>query len=247
MIFRNLLCCQAASLALILTFAPCALGQRDGGGIPGGFPVPTPAQPATGGNPTGQTNSPQQSTNTGGDTQVDFGSLLDFDITPVPVEIESMRLQPFVGPSRSAFVEQGIAHPRSMIEPTGGASTTGGGGGFGGFTFNPRGGAGSAGGTASAGNGFEVARMGLRTRLVRSFSVVRPPNTVAVSTRFAQRLGRIPVVQSSSREVNVSVEGRTAILTGSASSPAERDRIERMARLEPGIYQIENRIVVREP
>jgi osmotically-inducible protein OsmY len=55
---------------------------------------------------------------------------------------------------------------------------------------------------------------------------------------------RIPAVQSMIGNVDVAINGQTAVLTGAVSTPAERERIERLARLEPGIYSIDNRITV---
>lgn len=64
-----------------------------------------------------------------------------------------------------------------------------------------------------------------------------------VSTNFKKLLSRIPQVASAS-SINVSMLGRTAVLTGTAKSESERDLIARLARLEPGISSVKNDLVV---
>lgn len=78
-----------------------------------------------------------------------------------------------------------------------------------------------------------------------AFPVPQPPaGAVAQSltTAFAQvrSLAGFP-------EIAVTVEGRTATLRGSVTSPEQRALVERLARLEPGIDSVRNELAVTTP
>lgn len=212
----------------------------------------------TGGNTQGQTGNQQtttgQPTNTGGtagqtsqfnpsDT-VDFGSILDQFVVPEIEQIESERLQPFVGASRSYFEENQIpAHPRSQLAPGSGGGT-GGGNSFGGFSLGGQNAFGRTGQFGSQ-NGFTVPRLGVRARLNPQIVQTRPRvNEQTAAINFQDRLLRIPATQDIDYGISLNVSGGRAVLSGTVANDADKVRIERMARLEPGIYAIENRITV---
>lgn len=212
-----------------------------------------------GGNTQGQTNNqqtiPGQTTGGTGATgqtsqfspsdTVDFGSILDRFVFPEPEQIESDRLQPFVGASRSYFEEQQLpAHPRGQVAP-GTGSTGGGGSGFGGLTNSRGRNAAGQSGQFGSQNGFSVPRLGVRARLDPQIVQTRPRiNEQAVAANFQNRLSRIPATQNIAPGINISLAGGKAVLSGAVANEAEKIRVERMARLEPGVYAIENRITV---
>lgn len=220
-----------ASLAL----SASTLSGQDfpgGGDIPGGGTGGDQQVPDTGGG-----NVPGQQAEQLGEAEVqNLGDFINqFNLEPEEVEIENQRLQPFVGPSRAAFSEQGVSHPRSQIDQAAGG---GGGAGFGGGRGQ------GAPATSDALEGFEVPRAGIRSRLVPRIEVRFPVSAATVGNRFQQRLTRIPAINSAAAGVNVSVQNRVATLSGTVATSEIRDRIERMARLEPGISRIVNQITV---
>ena len=205
-------------------------------------PIQQPIQqPATTGDQGATGNSADFQT--GG--EFDFGNILDQLTIPEIPEIENTRIQPFVGRSLSRFEDQTIqAHPRSNALAPGEVFSSGGGGG-GGFTFGGRGGAGGNQQGLQGGASNSIIRRSLRTRLVPKIVVRNPVTPQQVSTRFQQRISTSPNLSDGGTGVQVRVENRTAYLTGVVSSQEERDRVERMARLEPGIYRIDNQIQVQ--
>jgi len=214
-------------------------GDTGGGGDLGGGQIPNVGGgqiPATGGDTGGLGG------NTAG-ADVGLADLLG-GITVPEVEIENLRRQPYVGRSIERYELQNAgAHPRSNAATPGAGVTTGGGGG--GFAFPGLQGRGQGAGQGlGQGATNSVVRRSLRTRLVPRFQLSSPVSTSQVSSRFQRRLTRIPATDSVVSGVQIRVEGKTAFLTGVVASPAERDRLERMARLEPGIYKIENTIRV---
>jgi BON domain len=212
----------------------------------------------TGGNTQGQTGNQQvttgQQTTSGGTAgqtsqfspsdAVDFGSILDQFVVPEIEQIESERLQPFVGASRSYFEEKQIpAHPRSQLAPGSGGGT-GGGNSFGGFSTGGRNAFGQTGQFGSQ-NGFIVSRLGVRARLYPQIVQTRPRiNEQTAAMNFQERLLRIPATQDIASAISLNVSGGRAVLSGTVANDADKVRIERMARLEPGVYAIENRITV---
>lgn len=221
-----------AVLIAVFCWTTTAVAQQ------GGDTTGTTQIPDTGGNT-------QIPVNTGSNTQVGgqtgIEDLLN-SITVPEVEIENERLQPFVGRSLERFGVQEIqAHPRSNAAAPGDISGSGGGGGF---QFN-RGGNTQGGQPGLTGTSNNIIRKSLRTRLVPRIEIRTPVSSQQVSTRFQQRLMRLPSTLTAGTGVQVRVEGKTAVLTGAVTSQAERQRVERMARLEPGIYRIDNRIQVQ--
>jgi hypothetical protein len=72
------------------------------------------------------------------------------------------------------------------------------------------------------------------------------PAAVAPVTRaqnFEARLTNLPNLPSA-KNITVSVSGRTAILTGSVGSEHEKDLLARLAKLEPGISDVQNDLEV---
>jgi len=122
----------------------------------------------------------------------------------------------------------------------GGNVTPGGiGGGLGGF-----GGVGGFGGLFDGANstGAESNRPVLRTRLRSAIQVQpRPPFYVQqLATSRFQSLPNRPQL----RGVNVSMQGRTAVLQGRVRSESDRRMSQLLMRLEPGVSRVENRVIV---
>ena len=122
-----------------------------------------------------------------------------------------------------------------------GARTSGGaGGGFGGFG----GGFGGLGNFFSAfnGGGGQASKTAVRTRLRSAIDVApRPPQVVQemATDRFKQISGMTAL-----RGIRVTMEGRTAVLTGQVSTERERRMSQLLVQLEPGVRQVDNRISV---
>jgi hypothetical protein len=71
-----------------------------------------------------------------------------------------------------------------------------------------------------------------------------PPSKVAArATLFEGRLKRLPGL-ASGKNVIVTVQGTMAILEGTVESEHERSIIERLAKMEAGIYSVDNQLVV---
>jgi|GEM_PF-792309 len=72
------------------------------------------------------------------------------------------------------------------------------------------------------------------------------PNSEAVSTELAARLSRIPGLQNAPQSANVQVnlEGRTAVLKGTVPTASDRLVLERLLLLEPGVDKVQNELVV---
>jgi len=120
----------------------------------------------------------------------------------------------------------------------------GGGGGLGGFG----GGLGGLGGLFGGLGGPLGGRQGgaekpvIRTRLRSAVEVAPMPETYV--QRSANRvLGNAPQ-RSGVRGVNVTMDGRTAILSGVVATEKDRRMSELMIRLEPGVSRIDNRVEV---
>ena len=139
------------------------------------------------------------------------------------------------------FSSASVAPPTSSANGQAGNVTPGGiGGGIGGF-----------GGVGGFGRLFDNVNSGssqstppvIRTRL-RSAVQVQPRSPIQVqqtaSNRF-QYLSNRPQL----RRVNVSMQGRTAVLQGTVSSDSVRRMSHLLMRLEPGISRVENRLIVQ--
>ena len=114
------------------------------------------------------------------------------------------------------------------------------GGGFGGF-------GGGFGGLGSLFNAFnngggQASQPAIRTRLRSAVEVApRSPRMVqqAATERFLQLAGK-PAL----RGIQVTMDGRTAILTGAVASERDRRMSQLLVQLEPGVRNVENRIVI---
>lgn len=234
----------ALSSGVSLTFAQGGGGGGGDGNNGGGIDIPDIGGGIGNGDQLGGTNG--GGTNNVGDAEgpTSIQDLLDgIQNQAEEIDIDNNRLQPFVGRSIIRYGEQTAgAHPRSNASSPGGGVTTGGGGGFGG---------GARGNQARGGQGLQagnnvIIRKSLRTRLSSRIVLASPSSSRQVSSRFQQRLTRIPTTDLASQGVQVRVENKIAYLTGVVGSTQERNRVERMARLEPGIYKIQNQIQVRQ-
>jgi len=70
-----------------------------------------------------------------------------------------------------------------------------------------------------------------------------PSRSTAIGTTLAQRFQRVERIQTLS-PVSVEMEGSTATLRGTVGSNHDRDLCEQLARLEPGIWDVRNELVV---
>lgn len=93
---------------------------------------------------------------------------------------------------------------------------------------------------------FEVQRRGIRARLRPAFAFVPRIDNRLAATQFVSRLDRLPATQEMEKSFSIQISNRTAVITGTVGSVAERDQIERQLRLEPGIYRINNQLQVRQ-
>ena len=130
-----------------------------------------------------------------------------------------------VGPIRSSFGEAAAA--------AGGANQLGG----------RAGGPGQpGGGVAGNTNGFELPRQQtqLRSRIVPRFSS-RPMAPAFVSRQVNQRFNQT-MLRQSGMNANISVQGRTAIITGTAPTQQRARVLSRQLRFEPGISRVRNQM-----
>lgn len=108
--------------------------------------------------------------------------------------------------------------------------------------------AGTAGGGGGGGGGaaerIRIQRSTpVRARLVPRFSAPRlAPRTV--TSRVTTRLNSLPATRQFANSMNVSMQGRTAVISGNARNQGQVNRISRQLRLEPGVSRIVNRVSV---
>lgn len=91
--------------------------------------------------------------------------------------------------------------------------------------------------------GAQNQRKQLRTSISLGFKSPAVVTTRA-ATQFNARLLKIPNLQVTG-PLRVTMEGRTAVLTGEVGSEGDRDLAERLALLEPGISAVRNELVVK--
>ncbi len=221
-------------------------GIDDGGGFNPGNPT-TPDPPTTGGGGGG-----------GGSQTGEIGDLGDGAVDPNNVEVvvsDDQRNQGFVGSTATKIQTLGFvgAASDSSGPPLAPEATFGGG-----VNGSSPGGVGVGGGQAGAfnagqggfgavqtQNGFSVPRRNLRTRLVASIDAP-VISSATIAERFQNSLSRLPQMQSqpisSSLKYQVTINNRTATVTGFVSSDEEAARIIRQLRLHPGVYQIDNQL-----
>ena len=145
----------------------------------------------------------------------------------------------FSNVDRSGGVGSAAASSVGRAEAGGAAASSGGGfGGFGGGGF------GGLGGLFNAFNngGGQAAKPAIRTHLRSAIEIApRSPQMVqrSATERFTQLAGK-----PSLRGIRVRMQGRTAVLTGSVASERDRRMSQLLVQLEPGVRQVENRIVI---
>ncbi len=187
------------------------------------------------------TNSSGGSTTTGaGEGVGELGSAVEFE------EFDDTRNQGFVGVTADRIQESGFIG-RSVLLGSPLAEGASFGGGVNNVDSNQVniGGtaAGGRGGFGAAGNGVQVIRRSMRSRVRPSFEAPKL-SEAQVSGRFERRMGLQPSEVATSNSYSVSLKNRTATLSGSVGSKAESDRLIRQLRLEPGVYKVINRLKV---
>lgn len=182
---------------------------------------------------------------------------LEFDEPRVNIEIsDDTRNQGFVGATTNNIVGGGdtgyfigAASEESgpPLDSTNDASFGGGGNDFNPITSGGGGGTGRQGGGFNGAGGTTniITRRNIRAKLTPSFYAPRP-SANAVSNRFQSRFNRQPGSSLAGNGYSISVEGRTAFVNGSVSSRADSERIVRQLRLEPGVYNIVNRLSISQ-
>lgn len=115
-----------------------------------------------------------------------------------------------------------------------------GGGGVGGGGIGGNGGAGGFNGTGGTGS---VFRSNLRTRLRPAFSAPVIPAQV-IESNFNNNLSRQPTAQSLVGRYQVTIENKTATVTGFVNNQADADRLIRQLKLQPGVYGIISRLQI---
>lgn len=111
-------------------------------------------------------------------------------------------------------------------------------------------GQGLRGGNQNRGNSVNSSRgnsrqFGYRTTLRVGFEYTPVPHHIVTAT-VEQRLAKIPQVRSLS-PISVTMDGRTAVLTGSVVAERDRDLAAQMVLLEPGVSEIRNELTVGLP
>jgi hypothetical protein len=152
---------------------------------------------------------------------------------------ESSFSEEFSNVDRSGGVGSAAASSVGRSEAGGAAGASG--GGFGAFGGGGFGGLGSLFNSFNNGGG-QAVQPSIRTRLRSAIEITpRSPLMVqqAATERFAQLAGK-----PSLRGIRVRMEGRTAVLTGSVANERDRRMSQLLVQLEPGVRQVENRIVV---
>lgn len=247
--------CVVLAIAATLGTAP-VVAQEGGGG--GGGPDPG-GGPTTGG--PAQTQPPRQGTTGGGG----FGGGGAIDPTGQATEINpsvsqlitstDTRNQGFVGSTSDRVREFGFVGAASLTSGPplaqgasfGGGNNARGAAGAGGLNraggLNNRMGAGFS--PFGAQNGVEIFRSGLRTTWSMNFDTptVQPEQLVA---NFNNSFRNLPVSQGSQLGHVIEMVGTTAIVTGAVASQEEANRLINQLRLQPGIYQIDNQLEVRQ-
>lgn len=161
-----------------------------------------------------------------------------FDTSAADAEFSSIDRSGGIGATASTGA--GFSEASAATGGTDASSRGAAGGGFGGF-------GGGFGGLGSLFNAFnngggQASQPAIRTRLRSAVEVApRSPQMVqqAATDRFLQLAGK-PAL----RGIQVTMDGRTAILTGAVASERDRRMSQLLVQLEPGVRKVENRIVI---
>ncbi|MDG2222836.1 MAG: BON domain-containing protein [Rubripirellula sp.] len=124
-----------------------------------------------------------------------------------------------------------------------GAAGGGGLGGFGGLGGGGLGGFGNLFGGLGGGNS-QNSQPIIRTRLRSAISVA--PMQPAVVQRVALTRFRVLTTRPQLREINVRMDGRTAIISGVVPNQRDRRMSEMLMRLEPGVSTVVNEITIAQ-
>lgn len=89
-------------------------------------------------------------------------------------------------------------------------------------------------------NGQKQLRVAIKADISTSNLAASP---TSVSRQFESRLRNLPALERSG-QVQVTMEGRTAILSGTVASERDRELVAGLAMLEPGISAVQNDLVV---
>ncbi len=81
----------------------------------------------------------------------------------------------------------------------------------------------------------------IRTSVKLGFSAPPMTNT-ARSTQIQTRLAKIPTTVAGASGIQVSMEGRTAVLRGTVASQADERMMQRMVSLEPGVSTVRSEL-----
>ncbi|WP_182864880.1 BON domain-containing protein [Rhodopirellula sp. JC639] len=145
------------------------------------------------------------------------------------------------GDSVGTASTQGFGLAAEAGTGTAGRATGGIGGGGGGFGGGLGGLFGALGG-AFGGQGASSEKPIIRVRLRSAIDI--PPRPAAQVQQSARRtLDRLPY-SSRIPGVNVTMDGQTAILSGTVANEKDRRMSELLMRLEPGVRQVDNQVVV---
>ncbi|TWT49353.1 BON domain protein [Rubripirellula amarantea] len=188
-----------------------------------------------GGTNSGGTNTGGQTT--GGNTGATSGNLRSADDA-----FSNVQRGDTVGSTAgtgASFSDLGVGATGNAGGGGGGFGGLGGGGGFGGF-----GGLGGIFGGQGLGSS-QSTQPAIRTRL-RSAIEVSPTTSVQSQRQVSQHLYQVPA-RAGMQNVNVVIEGQTAIVTGTVSSERDRRMSELLMRLEPGVRHVDNRTRVVAP
>ncbi|PAY21248.1 BON domain-containing protein [Rhodopirellula sp. SM50] len=152
-------------------------------------------------------------------------------------------LSVFEGVERGDSIGTAATQGFGVVAEAGGtAGRTAGGAGGGGFGGGGLGGLFGALGGAFGGQGTSTQKPIIRVRLRSGIEV--PPRPVTEIQQSARQLLRRLPHSSRIPGVNVTMDGNTAVLTGSVASEKDRRMSELLMRLEPGVNQVDNRVVV---
>jgi hypothetical protein len=115
-------------------------------------------------------------------------------------------------------------------------------GGIGGFGGGGLGGLGALFGLGGGGAASTTTRPAIRTRL-RSAINVQLTSPAVVQNVATQRFRSLPN-QPQLRGINVSMQGKTAVISGVVRTERDRRMSELLMRLEPGVGSVDNRVTV---
>jgi hypothetical protein len=230
-------------------------GQGGGGQVGGGTgnPVTTPTNGQNFGGSGGSTGAGGGSTGAIDPTQ-SLSLSQDVEVPEIIVPTNVRNEVPFVGPSSA----NPVFNPFEGVGALGGAGGGAGGLGsqIGGSAFGGQLGGGQFGANQFGGQfGGQLGGFGQQNGLIQRKNVravLRPAfaspvvTGTQISNRFENRLYRIPSIQrlGGSENVRVTVTDGTAVISGNVQSSDARTKIERMAKLEPGIYRVVNQLEI---